>query len=267
MKSKSNYIKKYIKNHAAISSSEITAMFFAVIAAAICFSSVKVVPYLAKYNNKWETISKEISNTPNGGSVTVFMGDTTKLPETITEKIAGKNINLILEMDNGITWTINGMSVTQPKTVSLGVSANTNNIPIDAIKNVSNKKGIQLSLNYNGEFGFTAAMTIKLSPKNNGLFANLFYYNPETKKLEFTNCGLIKNSMAEIKFNHASDYILIIDKMPLGAHDKTVSNIFTSSRQNTYIFDKIITYPICIAALLIIACVGIVIIIEFLRFT
>ncbi len=39
-------------------------------------------------------------------------------------------------------------------------------------------------LAYDGEFGFTATLTINMESKNTGLYANMFYYNEQTGKLE-----------------------------------------------------------------------------------
>jgi hypothetical protein len=42
-------------------------------------------------------------------------------------------------------------------------------------------------LAYDGEFGFTATLTINMESKNTGLYANMFYYNEQTGKLEFSS--------------------------------------------------------------------------------
>ena len=42
---------------------------------------------------------------------------------------------------------------------------------------------MNLSLAYDGEFGFTATLTVNMEPKNSGMYANLFYYNEQTGKL------------------------------------------------------------------------------------
>ena len=42
-----------------------------------------------------------------------------------------------------------------------------------------------MTLAYDGEFGFTATLTVNMESKNAGLYANLFYYNEQTGELEF----------------------------------------------------------------------------------
>ncbi|MBP1560346.1 MAG: bacterial Ig-like domain-containing protein [Oscillospiraceae bacterium] len=168
----------------------------------------------------WDNISDKIDKTPDGGTVNVDMNGTTELPKDIVKDIAGKNIDLVLDMGNGITWTINGKDVTNPKTVDLSVTANSKNIPVEVINNVTGEKSaIQISLAHNGDFGFTATLTIDLGSKNNGLYANLFYYNPKTKELEFMDYGKISGGKADLIFTHASDWTIVIDDKPMGGED------------------------------------------------
>jgi len=72
-------------------------------------------------------------------NVTVNMNGAVELPGDIVSLIAGKNIDLTLEMVDGIAWTINGNSVTGTdfSDINLGVSKNTTTIPVDVINQVS----------------------------------------------------------------------------------------------------------------------------------
>ena len=97
----------------------------------------------------------------------------------------------IRDRDNGITWSVNGNSSTTDKVSDIDVSVKGgeeagNNIPVDVINNVTGERySIQSSLAYDGEFGFTAVLSINMEAKNVGLYANLFYYNETTVELEF----------------------------------------------------------------------------------
>lgn len=83
-------------------------------------------PYIKGDNSQigWAAISDRISNTPEGGTVTVTMNGTTELPKKILSLIRGRDINLILEMDGSFVWTINGLNVAKVKNVDLGVKKN-----------------------------------------------------------------------------------------------------------------------------------------------
>ncbi|MGN1136122.1 MAG: hypothetical protein ACI4SF_07875 [Oscillospiraceae bacterium] len=200
----------------------------------------------------WGGVSDKIKDTPDGGVVDVDMNGQTKLPQEILSDISGRDIDLILDMGDGITWTINGNDVTDPNDIDFGVDINTSDIPADVINNVTGEKNtIQISLKHNGEFGFTATLTIDLGASNNGFYANLFYYNPETGKLEFVDYSKIDGGKADLVFTHASDWAIVIDKEPLGATEdaSTEAGITAdgnSVEENGYVF----VIPVIAAAVL-----------------
>ena len=77
-----------------------------------------------------------------------------------------------------------------------------------------------------GEFGFTATLTINMESKNAGLYANLFYYNEQTGELEFVSAGQIDaDGNAELEFTHASDYTIVIDEAVMDGGNKDSINI------------------------------------------
>ena len=87
-------------------------------------------------------------------------------------------------------------------------------IPVDVINKVSGERySVNLSLAYDGEFGFTATLTVNMEPKNSGMYANLFYYNEQTGKLEFVSAGQIdSDGNVELAFTHASDYTIVVGR-------------------------------------------------------
>ena len=66
-------------------------------------------------------------------------------------------------------------------------------------------------LAYDGEFGFTATLTINMESKNTGLYANMFYYNEQTGKLKFYSLSGCCPSCA----NHLHSVISIFVKVAL----------------------------------------------------
>lgn len=202
----------------------------------------------------WSAIESEISGAADGGKVSVDMNKSTKLPKSVVSAIEGTDVDLVLTMSNGIKWTINGKNVDNAKSVDMGVSTNTHNIPTDVIKAINGKSySRQLSLDYDGSFGFTATMTISLGKVNNGLYANLYYYNPDSKELEFVDCGLIENGSANLVFRHASDYAIVIDEEPLGTYDDVSAAAGITSSDDTVGTNSAV-YPV---AVLVIAALGI----------
>ena len=99
-------------------------------------------------------------------------------------------------------------------------------IPVDVINNVTGERySMNLSLAYDGEFGFTATLIINMESRNAGLYANLFCYNEQTGELEFVSAGQIDaDGNAELEFTHASDYTIVIDEAVMDGGNKDSIN-------------------------------------------
>lgn len=219
----------------------------------------------------WDVIKNETSDAKDGDAVKVDMNGATVVPGDVLDTIAGKDVTIVFDMGNGITWSVNGNSITTDKvsdidfSVKVGEEAG-NNIPVDVINNVTGERySIQISLAYDGEFGFTAVLSINMEAKNVGLYANLFYYNETTGELEFICADEIaEDGTADLTFTHASDYTIVIDEAPMdgnGADDSTgtgSNNVTTESKEDSW--NPL--WIIIIGAIVIVAVLGIFFIIK-----
>lgn len=219
----------------------------------------------------WDVIKNETSDAKDGDAVKVDMNGATVVPGDVLDTIAGKDVTIVFDMGNGITWSVNGNSITTDKvsdidfSVKVGEEAG-NNIPVDVINNVTGERySIQISLAYDGEFGFTAVLSINMEAKNVGLYANLFYYNETTGELEFICADEIaEDGTADLTFTHASDYTIVIDEAPMdgnGADDSTgtgSNNVTTESKEDSW--NPL--WIIIIGAIVIVAALGIFFIIK-----
>ena len=175
-------------------------------------------PYIKDDNEKsgWKLITEQVEAAKTGETVTVEMNGTTTVPSDLFEQIKGKDINVVFDMDNGIKWTVNGKDVIEIKgDIDFGVTFGTEagkTIPVDVINSITGEHtSMNLTLAYSGEFGFTATLTINLKKENAGYYANLYYYNPDSNKLEFVCAGQIgKDGNVNLTFTHASDYTIVI---------------------------------------------------------
>lgn len=162
-----------------------------------------------------QVVSK-IENAKNGEKVTVVMGDATVLPKTILEAAKGKSITLEVQM-SGYTWVIDGKTITDAglQDVNLEVTKNTKNIPESVISALAGSNpSIQISLAHNGQFGFTAVLTINVGKENNGKLGTLYYYNNEGK-MELINKGTVgAEGNVSLQFTHASDYAIVLTAQP-----------------------------------------------------
>ena len=181
------------------------------------------MPYLKNDTgkNSWELIAEQLENAPDREIIDVEMNGTTMVPGDIFDTIKGRDVTVVFHMGDGITWTVNGQDVTAAgKNIDLGVvfgGEAGKTIPVEIINNVTGERySVNLTLAYDGEFGFRATLTVNMDKKNAGFFANLFYYNEQSGELEFICAGEI-GSQGEVglTFTHASDYTIIVDKQSM----------------------------------------------------
>ncbi len=175
-------------------------------------------PFIVGDSSKygWETITEQVEAAQTGATITVDMNGTTTVSSDLLEQIKGKDINIVFDMGNGIGWTVSGKDVTEIKgDINIGVTVGAEagkTIPIDIINSITGERtSINLTLAYSGEFGFTATLTVNVKAENAGYYANLFYYNQDSNKLDFVCAGQIdKSGNVELTFTHASDYTIVI---------------------------------------------------------
>lgn len=182
-------------------------------------NGTSIKPYIKDESGKegWDVIKPQLEEAKAGDTVTVAMNGTTVVPKDVIDSIKGKDAALVLDMGNGLSWKIYGKDITEAAGdidfgVTVGVDAG-KSIPVDVINNVTGERSsLNMTLAYDGEFGFTATLTVNMESKNAGLYANLFYYNEQTGELEFICAGQIDaDGNAELEFTHASDYTIVVD--------------------------------------------------------
>ena len=182
-------------------------------------NGTSIKPYIKDDSGKegWDVIKPQLEEAKSGDTVTVAMNGTTVVPKDVIDSIKGKDTTLVLDMGNGLSWKIYGKDITDAAgdidfDVTVGADAG-KSIPVDVINNVTGEhSSLNLTLAYDGEFGFTATLTVNMESKNAGLYANLFYYNEQTGELEFISAGQIDpDGNVELVFTHASDYTIVVD--------------------------------------------------------
>lgn len=164
----------------------------------------------------WDSVTQYITDN-NTGSITVAMNGDTTVTQEIFEAVKGKDIDLTFDLGNGIEWIINGTDIpegteaSQLHGIDLNLSMNTDSIPAELLDTLPETEQVQISLAYDGSFGFTATLRLPVEEKYSGKFANLFYYNPVTNQLELQAVGEVdKNGNVEFPFTHASDYVIVM---------------------------------------------------------
>ena len=202
--------------------------------------SEEAKPYIAGEEGKsgWEVIMTEIEETSNEVNqepvtMTVEMNGATTIPANVIATLRGKNINLVLDMGDGIIWTINGMDVSDAQLfdIDLGVTRNTDVIPEDVVDGIrGDNNSIQIELAHNGAFGFGATLIIAFEEGDAGKFANLFYYNEETGKLEYMESAQVEeDGKATLTFVHASAYTIVLSNEAMD--EGTVASVTDTANQ------------------------------------
>ena len=183
-------------------------------------------PSSSPAKDKWETAISEI-NKITSGTVTIDMRDgKTVIPAEILALVKGKNIDLVLNMRNGTSWTINGESVEIAKSVDMGIRKGTSNIPASVLNTVTGERfTVQMSLKYDGEFGFFAELSVDLGSRNDGRYADLYYYNEKSKEMEIIDSSEIIGGKAGFVMSHASEYAIVISDKPAAENIDSAAGI------------------------------------------
>ena len=226
-----------------------------------------IKPYIKDDSGKegWDVIKPQLAEAKSGDTVTVVMNGTTVVPKDVIDSIQGKDTTLVLDMGNGLSWKIYGKDITDAAgdidfDVTVGVDAG-KSIPVDVINNVTGEhSSLNLTLAYDGEFGFTATLTVNMESKNAGLYANLFYYNEQTGELEFISAGQIDpDGNVELVFTHASDYTIVVDAKIMSDNgqadnksDETIPAPKTDDSTSKYAWNNTIIIIIGICIILIV---------------
>ena len=230
-------------------------------------NGTSIKPYIKDDSGKegWDVIKPQLEEAKSGDTVTVAMNGTTVVPKDVIDSIKGKDTTLVLDMGNGLSWKINGKDITDAAgdidfDVTVGADAG-KSIPVDVINNVTGEhSSLNLTLAYDGEFGFTATLTVNMESKNAGLYANLFYYNEQTGELEFISAGQIDpDGNVELVFTHASDYTIVVDAKIMSDNaqadnksDETIPAPKTDDSTSKYAWNNTIIIIIGICIMLIV---------------
>lgn len=183
----------------------------------------------------WSEVASAITVAEEGSTVEISVsGSDDVISGDVLKTLAGKNVTLEVSLENGIKWKINGRNLTTGvdyNDIDLGVVLNSNVIPTSLISKIPDViNTVQLSLDFDGEFGYTMTMNVPLGTTYKGLYANLYYYNEETGELEFVTAALIgEDGSADLPFTHASDYVVAISEQNLGTVASVVQTGDTTS--------------------------------------
>ena len=183
-----------------------------------------------------------IQDAKPGETVTVDLSHgSTKLDKEVFETLAGQDITLVIDLGDGLSWTVNGMDIPEDADfvdIDLGVTMNNDGIPVDLINAITGEHGsVQMTLAHDGAFGFTMTLTAPLGAENAGYWANLYHFDEDAGKMTFETAAPIgDDGSVSLPLSHASQYAIVIDDHNHGV----VTLPFTDVSDSDWFYD-----PVC----------------------
>ncbi len=145
-------------------------------------------------------------------TVQMNMRESTVLDATAFARIRESDKKLQINMANDVIWNIDLASIENREDihVDLKVSLGEADIPKAVITSIVTEEHYELmTLQHEGDFGFNAELSVPVKAQYTGMIANLFYYNPDTKALEFIDSSKVSaEGYASFNMTHASEYVI-----------------------------------------------------------
>lgn len=176
-------------------------------------------------------VIEAVNKAKTGSKIRVNLLKTTKIPASVFESIKGKDMNVTFKVSDQASWIINGKDITGNVTapIDLGLVVGTSDIPKQKVTALADgNETIQLSLNYDGVFGFEGILRLSVGKDYSGKIANLYYYNETTGKFEYYQAAQVKeDGIVDFKFSHASDYVIVLNETDMS---QTTGSVIASPK-------------------------------------
>ncbi len=187
------------------------------------------IPYITGNQtiSGWDAIYRYMQESASGETIYITMNGATVVPSKILALAQQKTLILVLDMGDGISWTLKGTDIVSDnlKDIDFGVTKDTGSVPEALQKDIAKESwSMQMRLAYDGIFGLTATLTIDLGKEKAEYEAVLYYYNEQEKKMEYIDRSKIATGGdAAFSFSHASDYVIVVEGFPVSGAETTVA--------------------------------------------
>lgn len=174
-------------------------------------------------SNVVENTQKEdnTSGTTKVEKIVLQLNDNTNISKQIMDMAVEQGVDLEVVLNNGMSWSLDTKTIGQTVIEEIDMSAQIQEDIVEASliePLVQGRDYLELRLSHNGEFGFSAQLTIPVTEENIGKLANLFYMNEETGRLEYQMASEVtKEAQVSFTFNHASDYLIVFAEKDMKA--------------------------------------------------
>lgn len=166
--------------------------------------------------------------------IDITLQDDTYIPELIFQIIQAKPITIHFILKNGTYWSITGTDIqTDPNDyIDLDMRTDESYLPMDTVELLfPNTQKIPLHLSASSISNFSRTLYLNAGQEYSGYFGKLYYYDPDANSFQFQDANIIQDDgTLSLRFQHASDYIIVIE-----------STFLTSASQITSISDSSMT--------------------------
>ena len=187
-------------------------------------------PEAQKYWNEINAYLRDIISSRNSITRNIVTGRNIIVPAMIVDTLKRGNDTLAMHTGTGITFSISSTDIPMNaagKNINLSIRSGEGVIPTDLIKEklsgtISSR---QISMASRDNFGITVNMHVALGVENADKYANLYYYNERTGKLDYLGSFQINASgQAMFGITGGADFILTISNQK--PNEKLVSMSF-----------------------------------------
>ena len=173
------------------------------------------------------------------GSASVTLSNSTVVSKDAIDSVAGKDAEF--KLSNGASWEIAAADVAKAEGMDLGITLNTTAATADQLKEVAKDNDtFQFSLTFSGDFGFSAVINIPVDAKNNGKYANLYWFN--NGKFEFIGSSKVEGGIADFTMKHASDYVIVFDDEAYGEDVSSGAGVYEAESETSAPAAVVVTF-------------------------
>jgi len=155
-------------------------------------------------------------NANRGATLNVNMGEQTSIPASVLQTARTTGCTLQLSMRNGALWIIKGSDITAARTINLGITYNTRNIPAAAANRVSSGaiSRAQLTIGDNVALGLSTSIGVKYNANRAGRTVTLYRFDTSRGQLVQVSRTTI-SSTGHARFtgiNQGGDFLTVISR-------------------------------------------------------
>lgn len=168
---------------------------------------------------------QDIDEILNGENPTITIpADNPTIPQSVFEKIKNRGKTVTINYDNGYSWKIDGSTIVLSKVPAGGVdlsivTVDPNDWATVVNKVTGHKYRMQIDIAHEGDFGFTAILTVNLTEGMRNAPAGTYYanlYQIIGNRLVWSGYSPVTQNengewIAKLQFTHASEWLITID--------------------------------------------------------